>query len=892
MKKLLTIITLSALVGTSAGNLKPMFAEKIVNTSFKSNQLNKEISNRSKNDNPFINKVNNLAGIIFNSPNGDIYLGALDGLYKSTNNGINFKKISDLRQINNLAFSSSGSVYIASDNGLYKSTDGTTFTKISDLGNYIHTVNIASNGDIYVGKNDNYSSKIYKSTDGITFTKISDLAFNTCKTMLIKPNGDIYVGGTGYESKGGLYKSTDNGKTFKDIAVNVNDVEKIVVLNKNIMYVGTRNGLYKSTDGTTFTKISELGNDWVFAIAIAKNNLYVGYKKGLYVLTDNSNTFNKVSDLSTYSIFFSKNCVFFTNYSGDTNNGLCKIDLIDNLLTLNQPNYIGDKYDGFVYKNEQKLDFKEQYLKSAMLDGNSITVPSTDVNIPVGEHTLVLTLKDEYKKYLDLFSGDVTTGQVTYKLWVKASVDKSKISYETNQDTDLLSGLVSDLGNTNGCDIIQTKAKTGTHNATLKTLFNSKMFDEQKSFYVQGTVDVTTNDFTETGTHQFLDLTKTEINVDGIYKMHLVDVVGNVYDCYYELGQSHWKLKGTFSDDELNKLSTKLNVTVNLTDPTQKQEANGWLQKYQSVADSTFNSTVLSKGKGFNIIENDLLNGYKEFLEPVTYVNPQTRYAINQNKLDNVVIKIAEQKLKDGLSVLPQNLNVNTSNVVNKSTLDNYSAWIKNYQDFINKNKDKWINDIEKIASRGFATTEQEQQIKDQVSQFLNNDNIKNYLKNVVWEDNKLLKSTSNDYRQYIELDKLKTDTINWVNQNLSAINTAYENAIKNAESGLNLHGYTISEILNGKSKPQIKSEIGNFADGQSYHDWLQSQANIKFRGWQLKIGLPIGLISLVVAVVVGCFIYRRTNPKYHGYWRGKKEAKLRKSNFKKNDNEKDNKSD
>ncbi|KNE88408.1 hypothetical protein PSTG_18192, partial [Puccinia striiformis f. sp. tritici PST-78] len=183
---------------------------------------------------PFISKVNKLAGATFNSPNGDIYLGDLDGLYKSIDNGINFKKISDLRQINNLAFSSSGSVYIASDNGLYKSSDGTTFTKISDLGNYIHTVNIASNGDIYVDKNDNYSSKIYKSTDGTTFTKISDLTFNTCKTMLIKPNGDIYVGGTGYESKGGIYKSTDDDKSFKAIEINVNDVEKIVVSNENI----------------------------------------------------------------------------------------------------------------------------------------------------------------------------------------------------------------------------------------------------------------------------------------------------------------------------------------------------------------------------------------------------------------------------------------------------------------------------------------------------------------------------------------------------------------------------------------------------------------------------------------------------------------------------------
>ena len=56
MKKLLTTITLSALVGTSASNLQQIFAQKIANTSFKSNQLNnnKDISIRNENDvNPY-----------------------------------------------------------------------------------------------------------------------------------------------------------------------------------------------------------------------------------------------------------------------------------------------------------------------------------------------------------------------------------------------------------------------------------------------------------------------------------------------------------------------------------------------------------------------------------------------------------------------------------------------------------------------------------------------------------------------------------------------------------------------------------------------------------------------------------------------------------------------
>ncbi|WP_174480088.1 hypothetical protein [Spiroplasma endosymbiont of Danaus chrysippus] len=38
MKKLLSTITLSALVGTSAGNLKPLFTNSVVSHGFKSNK--------------------------------------------------------------------------------------------------------------------------------------------------------------------------------------------------------------------------------------------------------------------------------------------------------------------------------------------------------------------------------------------------------------------------------------------------------------------------------------------------------------------------------------------------------------------------------------------------------------------------------------------------------------------------------------------------------------------------------------------------------------------------------------------------------------------------------------------------------------------------------------
>ncbi|MBP1526857.1 MAG: hypothetical protein H9Q65_03565, partial [Spiroplasma ixodetis] len=94
------------------------------------------------------------------------------------------------------------------------------------------------------------------------------------------------------------------------------------------------------------------------------------------------------------------------------------------------------------------------------------------------------------------------------------------------------------------------------------------------------------------------------------------------------------------------------------------------------------------------------------------------------------------------------------------------------------------------------------------------------------------------------------------------------------AESGLNLHGYSIDKLLNSKQKPQTKNEIDNFADGKSYHDWLQGQADMKFKGYQLAMGFGIGIPLLLIAVAVGWIIRRKTDPRYNGTPRARKETK------------------
>ncbi|WP_342254651.1 hypothetical protein [Spiroplasma endosymbiont of Zeiraphera isertana] len=131
MKRLITTITLSALVGTSTNNLKPVFTSNVVNHGFKSNQVNnKEINIKNENDiNPFVpRQINKFDGIIIKcntfSKTGVIYLGTDKGLYKSTD-GFNFKSIGNLtdKTITSIVITDDGIVLVGTDKGLYKSTD-------------------------------------------------------------------------------------------------------------------------------------------------------------------------------------------------------------------------------------------------------------------------------------------------------------------------------------------------------------------------------------------------------------------------------------------------------------------------------------------------------------------------------------------------------------------------------------------------------------------------------------------------------------------------------------------------------------------------------------------------------------------------------------------------
>ncbi|WP_174479960.1 hypothetical protein [Spiroplasma endosymbiont of Danaus chrysippus] len=810
-------------------------------------------------------------------------------IYKSNGTDEFHEIFKTVGAVQKLITDSSNNVYAGTTNHsgsegiIYKSNGTDEFHEIFKTVGAVQKLITDSSNNVYAGTTNHSGSEgiIYKSNGTDEFHEIFKTV-GAVQKLITDSSNNVYAGTTNPSGSEGIIYKSNGTDEFHEIFKTVGAVQKLITDSSNNVYAGTKvyntkqGFVYKSIDGINFSEISGTTGVITSLAADNYNNIYAGTEKGLYKSngTDEFTKVNEVPDDDVInSVLIAPNGVI---YIGTENKGLYTINPINLLLKITKPDTFDKSwplYQGIVYNSVQKMDIKENLVASATLDGKSITVPTTNLDIPVGEHNLILTLKD--KALASAFGGDFNTGQVTYKLWVKTSIDKNKIDYQTKiDDTQLYTGLVSNAGNTNNAEIIQTKSKdgTGNHDASINIDFKDTLIDYKNSYFVQGTVD-NSNDFAETATHQkFLKF--LSIQNDGTYHLHLVDTVGNTYDSYLELGESNWKLKGTFDDSELDKLKTKLNVTVNLTDPSQKSKALGWLQQYDNFVKNKFNETIKTNGKGFDSeIKNQIIS-YISFLKPLTYDianEPKFDDGFDKDLLVKTITDKAKEILNNVLNTLPKNLNVDTSNVVNQSTLNSYKNWINNYQTFINQNKDTWIKNIANIASRGFATDEQENKIKAQVSQFLNNDNIKNYLKSVVWEDNKLLKGTSNDYQQYIKLEKLKSETIDWVNTNMSQINTTYQQAIKNAESGLNLHGYSIDEILNGKSKPQTKNEINNFADGQSYHDWLQSQANIKFRGWQLAMGFGIAIPLLLVVAAVAWIIRSRTNPKYNGYWRGRK---------------------
>ena len=185
--------------------------------------------------------------------------GALDGVYRSTNGGDAWQKISnggELKNIESIAIDPKdpNTVYAGTWHLAWKTPDaGATWKHINkgmidDSDVFSIIVNSANPSIVFASA----CSGIYKSESaGDQFSKIQGIPFSARRTRVLRQDpsnpGTVYAGTTE-----GLWKTTDTGKTWKRVSnpeVVVNDVMVDPRNSNRVLLATDRSGVLASEDG-------------------------------------------------------------------------------------------------------------------------------------------------------------------------------------------------------------------------------------------------------------------------------------------------------------------------------------------------------------------------------------------------------------------------------------------------------------------------------------------------------------------------------------------------------------------------------------------------------------------------------------------------------------------
>jgi photosystem II stability/assembly factor-like uncharacterized protein len=331
-----------------------------------------------------ISSFGNITCLSFDSKE-KIFLGAINGLYYSTNNGESWDLLG-------LAYKDISSIFLYRNaiivgtygNGIYHSSDnGQTWIQTESPGNNIICFAINKSGDIYAGT----LNGLLRSTDnGVNWTVVSS-NYSNIYCITITHNGYILIG-----TSNGISRSTNNGMNWISNNNGLSDffIKTLAIDSNDIIYTGTRNGnIYRSTNsGESWVKVNE----------------------GLSTRQINAMTLNIDGDIFAGT---SDAGVLRSNDKGiiwvGINSGLSNFNI--KVLAINQSGYIfTTTADGKVYRSTKKV---------------------SDVKLP--QPTLSSPANDSKNISIDLqFVWNPINGALSYTFQV--SLDSNFTSFEINQD--------------------------------------------------------------------------------------------------------------------------------------------------------------------------------------------------------------------------------------------------------------------------------------------------------------------------------------------------------------------------------------------------------------------------------------------------------------------------
>ncbi len=220
-----------------------------------------------------------------------VVAGALDGVYRSTDGGDNWRRISPndgiVKNIESIAVDPKDSnvIYAGTWHLAWKTSDGATWQHINkgmidDSDVFSIIVSSANPSEVFASA----CSGIYKSTSGgDLFEKIKGIPFTARRTRVLKQDPSnpaiVYAGTTE-----GLWKTTDEGKNWKrmsDPEVVVNDVLIDPRNSQRVLLATDRSGVLASDDSAATFTTSNHGYTHRYVSAILADNaepstLYIG----------------------------------------------------------------------------------------------------------------------------------------------------------------------------------------------------------------------------------------------------------------------------------------------------------------------------------------------------------------------------------------------------------------------------------------------------------------------------------------------------------------------------------------------------------------------------------------------------------------------------------------
>ncbi len=359
----------------------------------------------------------------------NIYAGTYyEGIYLSTNNGINWTNIA----FNSLivwSITTNANVILAGiDNyypmggagGVYLSTNyGTTW--IRTLNNQT-VYSIIINGDYIFAGTEQHG--IYRSVNnGLNWLQT---ALNNQQVRSFAVSGNNIFAGTYYN---GVFLSTNNGDTWVQTALNNQDVLSLVIKGNNI-FAGTEfNGIYLSTNnGTSWTRAGIFYGQGTRSLVISGNNIFASaesYQSGVYLSQNNGSIWIQKNQgflfsQSVLSLLIKSDYIFAGAYDQLGNRCIWRRSLSEITKT--------DSVSGNVKYSDNNLPVTNGSVKAFTLDkkaGNIFILDSTQISSN-GTYTLSNVPQDSV--YISVFPGSspppdyVITYYPSTIFWQNASV--------------------------------------------------------------------------------------------------------------------------------------------------------------------------------------------------------------------------------------------------------------------------------------------------------------------------------------------------------------------------------------------------------------------------------------------------------------------------------------